>query len=109
MSPYLDWGGSFGIVLVYDPVAGTCYNQTTRRHNPAARVSFCIAGVPSTNVTYETFVYAGNKGNLGSSTVPFEKFSIFSLPAFEWFSAYYPPQCPCSGHTCEVVGGSQTR
>ena len=103
-----DYNGliDFGYVQVYDPASGSWYNQTTTGSKPASRVNFCTAGAPSTNGTYEIFVYAGDNGNLGTSSVPFDTVNILSLPAFNWFSVAYNPQNPRSGHTCEAVGGS---
>ena len=96
----------FGYVQVYDPASGSWFNQTTTGSKPASRVNFCTAGAASTNGTYEIFVYAGDNGNLGTSSVPFDTVNILSLPAFNWFSVAYNPQNPRSGHTCEAVGGS---
>ena len=96
----------FGYVQVYDPASGSWFNQTTTGSKPASRVNFCAAGAPSTNSTYEIFVYAGDNGNLGTASVPFDTVNILSLPAFNWFSVAYNPHSPRSGHTCESVGGS---
>ena len=40
-------------VSVYDPAKQEWYNQTTTGSPPSARVSFCTAGINSTNDTYE--------------------------------------------------------
>lgn len=47
---------SFGSVRVYDIAAGAWYNQTTTGDNPAPRVEFCTAGLPSSRQTYEMLV-----------------------------------------------------
>lgn len=96
-----------GYVRVYDPASALWYNQTTTGSKPAARYAFCTAGAASTNSTYEIFVYAGDSGQIGASSVPLDTVNILSLPAFNWFSVAYNPQNPRSGHTCEAVGGSQ--
>ncbi len=96
----------FGYVQVYDPASGSWYNQTTTGNRPASRVNFCTAGVASTNGTYEIFVYGGDNGNLGTSSVQLDTVNILRLPAFNWFSVAYNPQNPRSGHTCEAVRGS---
>lgn len=105
------WDGNnlvdFGYVLVFDPASGEWYNQTTTGNKPFPRYSICTAGAASTNGTYEIFVYGGDSGILGTSSVPCDTVNILSLPAFNWFSAAYNPQNPRSGHTCEAVGGSQ--
>ena len=105
------WDGNslidFGHVLVFDPASGSWYNQTTTGNKPAPRYSICTAGAASTNGTYEIFVYAGDSGQNGASSVPLDTVNILSLPSFNWFSAAYNPQNPRSGHTCESVGGSQ--
>ena len=97
----------FGSVQVYDPASGSWYNQTTTGNKPAARYSHCTAGAASMNNTYEIFVYAGDSGQSGASSVPLDTVNMLSLPAFNWFSVAYNPQNPRSGHTCEAVGGSQ--
>lgn len=97
----------FGYVEVYDPASGLWYNQTTTGSKPSPRVEFCTAGAASANDTYEIFVYAGDTGNLGTSSVPCDTVNILSLPAFHWISVAYNPQNPRAGHTCEAVGGSQ--
>ena len=105
------WDGNnlidFGYVSVFDPASGSWYNQTTTGNKPFPRYSICTAGAASTNGTYEIFVYAGDNGTLGASSVPCDTVNILSLPAFNWFSAAYNPQNPRSGHTCEGVGGGQ--
>ena len=105
------WDGDslidFGEVLVFDPASGSWYSQMTTGDKPAPRYSICTAGAASTYGTYEIFVYAGDSGQLGTSSVPLDTVNILSLPAFHWFSAAYNPQNPRSGHTCESVGGSQ--
>ena len=105
------WDGNnlidFGYVLVFDPASGSWYNQTTTGNKPFPRYAICTAGAASTSGTYEIFVYAGDSGTPGTSSVPCDTVNILSLPAFNWFSVAYNPQNPRSGHTCEAVGGSQ--
>lgn len=43
----------FGTVSVYDPTAKVWWNQTTTGTPPNPRSEFCVAGVNSTNETYE--------------------------------------------------------
>ena len=44
---------SFGTVAVFDPAKQEWFNQTTTGSLPTARLEFCIAGINSTNGTYE--------------------------------------------------------
>lgn len=43
----------FGSVSVYDPVQEKWWNQTTTGDKPSPRIEFCMAGINSTNGTYE--------------------------------------------------------
>ena len=43
----------FSTVSVYDPTAKVWWNQTTTGTPPTPRVEFCVAGLNSTNETYE--------------------------------------------------------
>ena len=78
----------FDNVWVYETLENRWYNQTATGDVPAGRRSFCLAGVNSTNETYEMyglhtpllrhilmtnsacrFLYGGFNGRLGPSTV----------------------------------------
>ncbi|KAL8643154.1 MAG: hypothetical protein Q9228_000216 [Teloschistes exilis] len=97
----------FDKIWVYDTKTHRSYNQTTTGNIPEPRREFCIAGVNSTDGTYEIFVYGGYSGNLGFRAIPYDEVYVLSLPAFYWFKVDYPPQHPRDGHTCDAVGGSQ--
>ncbi|KAL9605628.1 MAG: hypothetical protein Q9179_001168 [Wetmoreana sp. 5 TL-2023] len=97
----------FDNIWVYDAETNQWYNQTATGNIPEPRREFCIAGVNSTNETYEIFLYGGSSGDLGSPAIPFDEIFILSLPAFHWFKVDYPPQHPRQGHSCNAVGGSQ--
>ena len=97
----------FGTLPVYDPVAQIWYNQTTTGNKPASRVDACVAGIASTNQTYEIFVYSGYATHLGTQAVPFDTINILTLPAFHWINVPYNPSNPLHGHTCHSVGGGQ--
>ncbi|KAM0796187.1 hypothetical protein BDR22DRAFT_918877 [Usnea florida] len=97
----------FGSVSVYDPAAKAWWNQTTTGTPPIPRIEFCVAGVNSTNETYEIFVYGGFNGGFGNQSVQFDTVSILTLPAFHWISVPYPPEKPRNGQSCNAVGGSQ--
>ncbi|KAL8839985.1 MAG: hypothetical protein Q9170_001527 [Blastenia crenularia] len=98
---------SFTNIWVYDAVTDTWFNQTATGNVPEARKEFCIAGVNSTNGTYEIFMYGGESGNLGPDAVPYDEIFILTLPAFRWIKVDYPPLHPRHGHSCNAVGGSQ--
>lgn len=97
----------FGTVSVFDPTAKVWWNQTTTGTPPSPRFEFCIAGINSTNETYEIFVYGGYDAIFGNESVQFDTISILTLPAFHWISVPYPPKSPRNGHSCNAVGGSQ--
>ena len=97
----------FGNLPIFDPMAQKWYNQNTTGNKPASRVNTCVAGIASTNQTYEIFVYSGFGGNLGTQAVPFDTINILTLPAFHWINVPYNPANPIHGHTCHSVGGSQ--
>ncbi|KAL8945855.1 MAG: hypothetical protein Q9222_007665 [Ikaeria aurantiellina] len=97
----------FSNIWVYEAVTNRWYNQTATGNLPEPRREFCVAGVNSTNETYEIFLYGGHDGNLGSDAIPYDEIFILSLPAFRWFKVDYPPQSPRGGHSCNAVGGSQ--
>ena len=97
----------FDNIAVFDPVAQKWYNQSTTGNRPDDRFQHCVAGIASTGQTYEIFVYAGWRGNLGSNAIPFDTIHILTLPAFHWISVPYNPANPKYGHTCHAVGGSQ--
>lgn len=97
----------FSTVSVFDPAKQEWWNQTTTGNAPSPRISFCTAGVASTNGTYEIFVYAGYGWLIGSNSIQYDTIHVLSLPAFHWFSVPYAPQHPRYGHTCNAVGGSQ--
>ncbi|KAI4161582.1 MAG: hypothetical protein LQ342_004723 [Letrouitia transgressa] len=102
-----DWNIPFDNISVYDPENGKWFNQTATGNIPEPRREFCLAGVNSTNGTYEIFLYGGDNGNLGSDAIPYDEIFILTLPAFNWIRVDYPPEHPRAGHSCNAVGGSQ--
>ena len=48
---------SFESVSVFDPVTQEWWNQTTTGSAPTGREEYCLAGINSTNGTYEMWVY----------------------------------------------------
>ncbi|KAL8727103.1 MAG: hypothetical protein Q9166_006290 [cf. Caloplaca sp. 2 TL-2023] len=97
----------FENIWVYEAVTHKWYNQTASGNVPAGRREFCVAGINSTDETYEIFLYGGDNSHLGSDAVPYDEIFILTLPAFRWFKKDFPPQHPRGGHTCNAVGGSQ--
>ncbi|KAL8943249.1 MAG: hypothetical protein Q9211_001044 [Gyalolechia sp. 1 TL-2023] len=97
----------FGNLWVYDAVTNQFYNQTAGGNTPAARRDFCLAGINSTEGSYEIFLYGGTNGRLGPDAVPYDEIYILTLPAFHWLKVNYPPLSPRGGHSCNAVGGSQ--
>lgn len=104
---------SFDMVPVFDPAAQTWYNQTTSGNTPKGRRDFCVAGIASTNDTYEIFLYGGLGGSFDASdgmkwnNTPYDTVSILTLPAFHWVDVTYDGPVPRNLHTCDSVGGSQ--
>ncbi|KAF2402058.1 hypothetical protein EJ06DRAFT_529186 [Trichodelitschia bisporula] len=96
-----------GQVQVYDPASDSWYTQSTTGNMPSNRKEFCIAGVASTNETYEILVYGGWGGNLGARAIPYDEAYVLSLPGFNWFKAPYPASNPRHALTCHHVGGGQ--
>ena len=47
---------NFSMLAVFDPITGSWWNQTTTGAAPIPRIDFCIAGINSTNNTYEMCV-----------------------------------------------------
>ncbi|KAL8992463.1 MAG: hypothetical protein Q9169_007085 [Polycauliona sp. 2 TL-2023] len=94
-------------IWIYETLENRWYNQTATGSIPAGRRNFCLAGVESTNGTYEIFLYGGFDGRLGSSAIPYDEIYILTLPAFHWLKVDYPPEHPRHGHSCNAVGGSQ--
>ncbi|KAL8903295.1 MAG: hypothetical protein Q9171_007448 [Xanthocarpia ochracea] len=97
----------FDNIWVYESQENRWYNQTATGDVPAGRRSFCLAGVNSTDETYEIFLYGGFNGRLGPSTIPYDEIFILTLPAFHWLKIDYPALHPRHGHSCNAVGGSQ--
>ncbi|KAL8819020.1 MAG: hypothetical protein Q9223_002473 [Gallowayella weberi] len=97
----------FDNIWVYEGVTHKWYNQTASGNVPEGRMDFCVAGVNSTNGTYEIFLYGGHQAHLGPVAVPYDEVFILTLPAWHWLKVDYPPQYPRAGHTCNAVGGSQ--
>ncbi|KAL8709898.1 MAG: hypothetical protein Q9225_007380 [Loekoesia sp. 1 TL-2023] len=97
----------FSNIWVYESATKVWFNQTATGNIPESRRAFCIAGLNSTDGTYEIFVYGGQNGDLGTDTVPYDEIFILTLPAFHWLKVDYPPAHPRHGHTCNAVGGSQ--
>ncbi|KAL8788242.1 MAG: hypothetical protein Q9213_001762 [Squamulea squamosa] len=97
----------FDNIWVYETLENRWYNQTATGNIPAGRRDFCLAGINSTNETYEIFLYGGFNGRLGPATVPYDEIFILTLPAFHWLKVDYPPQHPRHGHSCNAIGGSQ--
>ncbi|KAL8754513.1 MAG: hypothetical protein Q9184_005090 [Pyrenodesmia sp. 2 TL-2023] len=102
-------GGLFGFdnIWVYEAGSQRWFNQTAAGNLPQPRSEFCIAGINSTEETYEIFLYGGDPRGLRPNTVPYDEIFILSLPAFHWFKVDYLPQHPRGGHSCNAVGGSQ--
>lgn len=92
-------------VEVYDPKNEVWYLQETTGGTPEPRIEFCVAGVASTNRTFDIFVYAGWDNVDTSST--YDEVFVLSLPSFHWFKANYDSIYPRHGLTCEHVGGGQ--
>ncbi|KAL9003107.1 MAG: hypothetical protein Q9188_004000 [Gyalolechia gomerana] len=97
----------FENICVYEAVTNKFYNQTAGGNPPAGRIDFCLAGINSTEGTYEIFLYGGSNRNLGPDAVPYDEIYILTLPAFHWLKVNYAPQLPRGGHNCNAVGGSQ--
>ncbi|KAL8802661.1 MAG: hypothetical protein Q9182_003677 [Xanthomendoza sp. 2 TL-2023] len=97
----------FDNIWVYEGATHQWYNQTASGNVPKGRMEFCVAGVNSTDSTYEIFLYGGHQGHLGPVTVPYDEIFILSLPAWHWLKVDYPPQYPRASHSCNAVGGSQ--
>ncbi|KAL8674468.1 MAG: hypothetical protein Q9168_001133 [Polycauliona sp. 1 TL-2023] len=102
-----DYKYSFTQIALYDGATQRWFNQTATGNVPRPRQEFCVAGVDSTEGTYEIFLYGGSNGNLGPEAVPYDEIYLLTLPAFSWIRVQYPPQAPRGGHTCNAVGGSQ--
>ncbi|KAL8860880.1 MAG: hypothetical protein Q9178_002635 [Gyalolechia marmorata] len=68
---------SFAEIKLYDAATHRWYNQTASGNVPRGRQDFCVAGVNSTEGTYELI------------------------------KVQYPPQRPRGGHTCNAIGGGQ--
>ncbi|KAL8685992.1 MAG: hypothetical protein Q9224_005590, partial [Gallowayella concinna] len=103
------WDPHYGFdnIWIYEGVTHKWYNQTASGNVPAGRSEFCVAGVNSSNSTYEIFLYGGHQGDFGPSAVPFDEIFILTLPAWHWLKVDYPPQYPRGDHSCNAVGGSQ--
>ncbi|KAL8993207.1 MAG: hypothetical protein Q9169_006519 [Polycauliona sp. 2 TL-2023] len=97
----------FDNIWVYEAQTRKWYSQSATGNIPEARQEFCVAGINSTEGSYEIFLYAGNNRHLGPDAVPYDEIFILTLPAFHWFKVDYPPQHPRSGHSCNALGGSQ--
>ncbi|KAG8527459.1 uncharacterized protein KY384_007611 [Bacidia gigantensis] len=94
-------------VEVFDITTQEWYNQTTTGNPPLPRKDHCVAGIASSEQTYEIFVYGGYGGKQGSGQTAYDTISILTLPAFQWISVPYVAQSPRFGHSCHHVGGSQ--
>ncbi|KAI4175060.1 MAG: hypothetical protein LQ346_008132, partial [Caloplaca aetnensis] len=101
--------GLFGFdnIWVYEAASHKWFNQTATGNLPRPRSEFCVAGINSTEGTYEIFLYGGDPRGLGPNAVPYDEIFILSLPAFHWFKVDYLPEHPRGGHSCNAVGGSQ--
>ncbi|KAL8896881.1 MAG: hypothetical protein Q9207_007496 [Kuettlingeria erythrocarpa] len=101
--------GLFGFdnIWVYEAASHRWFNQTATGSLPRPRSEFCVAGINSTEGTYEIFLYGGDPRGLGPNAVPYDEIFILSLPAFHWFKIDYLPQHPRGAHSCNAVGGSQ--
>ncbi|KAL8847654.1 MAG: hypothetical protein Q9221_007296 [Calogaya cf. arnoldii] len=98
----------FEQITLYDAASHRFYNQSATGNVPRGRQDFCVAGVNSTEGTYEIFLYGGDNGHLGAQEgLSYDEIHILTLPAFYWVKVQYPPQSPRAGHTCNAVGGSQ--
>ncbi|KAL8907939.1 MAG: hypothetical protein Q9171_005655 [Xanthocarpia ochracea] len=98
---------SLAEIQLYDAATHRWHNQTASGNVPRGRKDFCVAGVNSTEGTYEIFLYGGHYGNLGPEAVSYDEIYILTLPAFSWIKVQYPPQRPRGGHTCNAIGGGQ--
>ncbi|KAL8933432.1 MAG: hypothetical protein Q9216_006367, partial [Gyalolechia sp. 2 TL-2023] len=94
-------------ISVYEAGTNQLYNQTATGNFPEGRVGFCLAGINSTEGSYEVFLYGGTNNHLGPDAVPYDEIFLLTLPAFHWIKVDYPPQFPRGGHSCNAVGGSQ--
>ncbi|KAL8768713.1 MAG: hypothetical protein Q9209_005131 [Squamulea sp. 1 TL-2023] len=94
----------FDNIWVYETLENRWFNQTATGNVPAGRRNFCLAGVSSTNETYEMY---GNLIDFCFTHVPYDEIFILTLPAFHWLKVDYPPQHPRHGHSCNAIGGSQ--
>ena len=56
---------NFSTLAVFDPTTGEWWNQTTTGAAPIPRIDFCIAGISSSNNTYEMCVDSRLHGLLG--------------------------------------------
>lgn len=97
----------FDNIWVYEAGTQNFYKQQASGNVPEGRVGFCLAGINSTEESYEIFLYGGTNSHLGPDAVPFDEIFILTLPAFTWMKVDYPPQHPRGGHSCNAVGGSQ--
>ncbi|KAL8911789.1 MAG: hypothetical protein Q9172_007613 [Xanthocarpia lactea] len=98
---------SLAEINLYDAATHRWYNQTASGNVPRGRQEFCVAGVNSTEGTYEIFLYGGHNGKFGPEAVSYDEIYILTLPAFTWIKVQYPPQRPRGGHTCNAIGGGQ--
>jgi hypothetical protein len=98
---------SFDQITIYDPSWGELYNQTTTGNPTQPQAQFCTAGIASSNGTYDIFLYAGWKTNLGPVAVPYDEIYILTLPAFVWIKVQYAPENPRHHLTCKTVGNRQ--
>ncbi|KAL8944928.1 MAG: hypothetical protein Q9216_000089 [Gyalolechia sp. 2 TL-2023] len=111
---FLVMGGSngsvsapFNEIWVYEAVTNAWYSQSTTGDIPIPRSEFCLAGLSSTDETYEIFLYGGWSADGGYQAVPYDEIFVLTLPAFRWFKINAPTQSPRRGHSCNAVGGSQ--
>ena len=115
---------SFSNISIYNVAADTWYWQTATGATgpddiPPDGAMFCITGIPSSQGTYEIFVYGGHNDDLfnSSSISPstdelkaqgiFNAVYVLSLPGFVWFKSNDTSAEPRTGHTCELIGSRQ--
>jgi hypothetical protein len=98
---------SMDTIQIYDIASGTWYEQNVTGDVPEKRKEFCMAGVASSNKTFDILLYAGWEGNLGVKAIPFDEAFVLTLPGFTWVKASYPAAHPRQGLTCEHIGGGQ--